>query len=136
MEKLCTKCKDAKPTEEFFKNKNKSGGLDNWCKKCYGDWRRTDAKGKIRERKEKLKKRYNITEEEYQMLLKFQKNGCKICGNKKTEANRKMSVDHCHKTNKVRGLLCDQCNRGLGMFKDDVLTLQRAIYYLELSRDL
>lgn len=47
------------------------------------------------------------------------------------ELKRRLFVDHCHKTNKIRGLLCINCNNGLGAFKDNVFSLNRAIQYLK-----
>ena len=63
--------------------------------------------------------------EDYERLLKEQNYKCLICDKKK-----KLYVDHCHKTGKVRGLLCDLCNRGIGLFKEDVNSLSRAINFL------
>lgn len=73
----------------------------------------------------KLKMRYGITLDEYNQMVKSQRGKCGICAEKK-----KLFVDHCHKTKKVRGLLCSQCNHGLGMFKDNVDFLSKAIKYL------
>lgn len=70
-------------------------------------------------------KQYGIDIEE--MKIK-QKRTCAICGNKK-----KLLVDHCHKSNKVRGLLCNDCNLGLGRFFDSVDILEKAIKYLTLN---
>jgi 5-methylcytosine-specific restriction endonuclease McrA len=72
-----------------------------------------------------LKKQYGITYEEYEDMLRQQEGKCVICGEV-----RLLHVDHCHKTNRVRGLLCSSCNGGLGMFKDNKQTLAKAIEYL------
>jgi len=81
-----------------------------------------------------LKNKYGITLKEYNVILKKQKYKCAICNITNTSSKRKynkyLSVDHCHKTNKVRGLLCDFCNNGLGRFKDSVRFLLKAIKYL------
>lgn len=78
-------------------------------------------------------KRYGISLEDYEEMLKKQNKKCKICGSE--EYGRKSSnyfaVDHCHKTGKVRGLLCHQCNVGLGKFKDNEEILFKAIKYLK-----
>ena len=78
-----------------------------------------------------LKKLYGITLEEFKALLKKQKGVCAICKEKCTRKSR-LSVDHDHKTKRVRGLLCDHCNNGIGRFKDNVKILERAIIYLNL----
>lgn len=73
-----------------------------------------------------LKERYGITSEQYQDMAK---DGCQICGcfgNSK----KRLHVDHCHSTGKVRGVLCDPCNRGLGCFRDDISKIEKAISYL------
>ena len=86
----------------------------------------------------KLKERYNITLEQYAELLTLQNNRCAICGNEETAVNvntnkiQKLAVDHCHKTGKVRGLLCQDCNRGIGKFHDDIWRLKSAIEYLSI----
>ena len=72
-------------------------------------------------------KAYGITEEQRIALIKKQKGKCAICG---SPDNRNLSIDHDHKTKKVRGLLCRKCNLGLGCFGDDVHTMDKAIKYL------
>ena len=77
-------------------------------------------------------KMYGLTPEEYQSILEAQDHSCAICKTKDAlngKPNR-MYVDHCHTTGKVRGLLCQKCNSGLGMFKDDPEMLMNAINYL------
>lgn len=67
-----------------------------------------------------------ISMEDYDKLLIFNK--CNICGKK--PQNKRLAIDHDHKTNKIRGLLCGQCNRGLGCFYDNKKLLKNAIIYL------
>ena len=81
-----------------------------------------------------LRKTFGITLVEYRKRLKQQRNGCATCGSvnpKGRGVTRKFNVDHCHKTGKVRGLLCTCCNRALGLVGDRVSTLKRMIKYLE-----
>jgi len=56
---------------------------------------------------------------------------CDICGQPTRSPNRRLSFDHDHRTGKLRGLLCDDCNHGIGKFKDDVALLRKVIAYLE-----
>ena len=81
-----------------------------------------------------LKRDYGITIEEYEKMRSDQNDLCAICGsaegNWKANGSR-LVVDHCHKTKKVRGLLCPSCNRGLGQFEDDSNRLKNAITYLQ-----
>lgn len=76
-----------------------------------------------------VKKRYGMTGEGYHDLVRLQGGVCAICGGK-CPTGRELSVDHCHETGMVRGLLCINCNRGLGNFKDDPELLNAAIAYL------
>lgn len=81
-----------------------------------------------------LKRKYGITQEDFELMLQDQDGRCKICGEPPTLENTKhgvLAVDHCHYTGKVRGLLCDLCNKGVGLLKDDVDRLKNAIKYLE-----
>ena len=76
-----------------------------------------------------LRYRYGLTPEGLLDLHEKQGGVCKICGNTAKDG-RNLDVDHCHTTGKVRGLLCNNCNRGLGHFQDDPILLQKAIDYL------
>ena len=78
-----------------------------------------------------LKKRYGITPEYYAELDVSQDGKCKVCG---LVPNKKLSVDHCHTTNKVRGLLCQPCNMAIGLLKDDVQIIQSLLDYLSASK--
>lgn len=78
-----------------------------------------------------LKARYGITIEQYNSMLLEQNNLCKICSNPETLREQPLSVDHCHKTGKIRGLLCDKCNRAIGILNDNPLILRKAADYLE-----
>lgn len=76
-----------------------------------------------------LKLKYNLSLSEYLELYILQNGLCKIC--LKPCDIKAFSVDHCHHSNKIRGLLCSSCNLGIGMFKDNVETLKSAIKYLQ-----
>lgn len=75
-----------------------------------------------------LKIKYGLTVEDYNNMLLNQAGGCAICG--KSPGERPFDVDHCHDTGKVRGLLCNNCNMGLGSFKDNIDNVRRAVQYL------
>lgn len=83
-------------------------------------------------REQALNDRYGITEEAYKTLLEAQHFGCKICGAPYMDkARSNLSVDHCHKTGKIRGLLCGRCNSMLGYADDNPTILLKAIQYLK-----
>lgn len=87
---------------------------------------------KLARRARHILRRYGITEGEFDALLVAQAEGCAVCGSP-TSGNGKptLSVDHCHATGRVRGLLCSWCNRGIGYFGDDPERLRTAAAYLE-----
>lgn len=70
---------------------------------------------------------YGLLEDDIEEMRRQQDYSCAICG---TPLEQDENVDHCHETGTVRGLLCGSCNRGLGMFKDDIQRLKGAIAYL------
>ena len=82
------------------------------------------------------KRRFGITPEKYAELFKSQNGTCAICTNPETATRlgkvKALSVDHCHKSGAIRGLLCSDCNTGIGKLKDDVKILQSAIQYLSI----
>ena len=96
-------------------------------------WEDQPLERKEYQRRMMLKYKYELTIDDYEKLLKKQNNVCAICGCK--DKNRKnLSIDHCHKTNKIRGLLCCKCNSVLGLCRDNIKLLKSAIKYLKNSR--
>lgn len=75
---------------------------------------------------------YNLTLDEYNLLIQEQQNKCAIC---RKESSKTLHIDHNHITGKVRGLLCNNCNRALGYLKDDAQILKSAIEYLKETED-
>ncbi len=80
-------------------------------------------------------KRYGLSLEDYNRMLDSQKGLCSICNQPETTKRwgklDKLSVDHEHNSGKVRGLLCNHCNRGIGCFRDSKILLKKAIIYLK-----
>lgn len=81
-------------------------------------------------RKDNLWHHFRMTPEEYDALLEKQKGLCAICERHFSNFKRRLAVDHCHHTGKIRGLLCASCNSGLGKLQDDIEYLKAAINYL------
>lgn len=77
-------------------------------------------------------RRYGITQEQFDQMLEQQSHKCFICFTDKPKGMGGWLVDHCHATSKVRGILCANCNSMLGHAKDNIATLERAAFYLEL----
>ncbi len=145
--KACSRCKIVKQIPEFGLRPGRPNGLSR-CKSCMSIYnkelrmkhpgRYKEAQKLYRESNKKNGKRYEylygITLADYNALCELQENKCKICNLPQLTYRRKLSVDHCHKSKKVRGLLCDNCNIGLGKFRDDPKTLLNAIKYLKGSK--
>ena len=82
---------------------------------------------KLTGRKGHLRRKYGITLDDYNRMFSEQKGRCAICG----KQEEKLHVDHSHKTNKVRSLLCFHCNAGLGHFEENIELLNNAIEYIK-----
>ena len=84
-----------------------------------------------------LKHKYGITEKQYDEMLELQHFGCAICKSVHTKSSvaKRLVVDHCHTTKKVRGLLCSSCNKAIGLLEDSTEFLSSAIRYLERNQD-
>lgn len=79
-----------------------------------------------------LRNRYGLTVEKFNEMLVAQDWKCAICGASAPDHHKKrLNVDHCHKTGIVRGLLCDACNRAIGLLKDDPELMKKAISYIQ-----
>jgi hypothetical protein len=124
--------------------KNNRNIVNAWNKKDRQEnpekYRKYEANYIAKHGKEKLTimeitRRRGITVEQYNSMVLDQDNKCKICNRAETRKNRngetgRLSIDHCHNSNKVRGLLCHNCNTGIGKFFDDIELLKNAISYL------
>jgi hypothetical protein len=131
MKKICSKCKEEKDLDFFHKNKNSKHGVHHYCKSCNSIHRKNSYNYNT-VKKRQLKSKYNLTIEELNILYLSQDKKCRICKNYfySVSKHKGLYVDHCHVTNKVRGLLCSKCNTFIGLAKDDVLILKSAIDYL------
>lgn len=149
--KLCTKCDTKKPPDDFFKSATKRDGRQSWCKVCAGKHdkarasqparraaRAADQRARVAADPEKwrryqrdrtLRTKYGITIEEYEARLAAQDGHCAICPRTPTD-DAPLVVDHDHATGLVRGLLCHNCNSGIGMLGDDLATVRSAAWYL------
>jgi hypothetical protein len=82
-----------------------------------------------RKQDQHMRNRYGISLEQYEILLEVQDHKCAICKDE-CLSGRNLAVDHCHESGRVRGLLCVNCNIGLGNFRDSSKLLMQAIDYL------
>ena len=89
---------------------------------------------RINIKKAKLKHRYNLSLEDWKEMWKNQDGRCAICGKSFIEPSD-AHVDHNHETNQARGLLCGSCNRGIGMFHDNIEELMNAVRYLNKTKE-
>lgn len=148
--KTCPKCNESKSLTEFRTRQQKGRTYPSpYCKPCTKtDLRERVANGYVAPPKTAKNKVDNtrqswlknlklkgITEEEYYQMKEAQGGKCAICPSETPWArSNTWHVDHCHETGKVRGLLCANCNRGLGYFRDNTDLLREAIAYLDNSR--
>ena len=144
--KTCKICKQEKSLEEFHKCGKANA---SYCKPCqalfYKEWRAKNIESiRIKDAKRykpmpsdkradsHLKRRYGISYVDYISMFEEQKGVCKICGQE--SVRKRLSVDHCHTTGKVRGLLCERCNTLLGRVKDNPIILDNAAFYLRTTK--
>ncbi|MEU9733272.1 endonuclease VII domain-containing protein [Streptomyces sp. NPDC048002] len=116
--KLCLKCGEVKPWSEWHRNARASDGLSTRCKACRA----------VEGRAHHLLREYGLTEAQRDEMVASQMGLCVIC--LKAPA---VHVDHCHKTGRVRGVLCFNCNSAIGKLGDDPDAVRRAAAYLEGS---
>ena len=130
--KKCTDCQETKPIDEFNNNPKGAGGKYSKCKTCTRAYAKRQYEKK--NKNDYFLRTYGITLADARQILHRQGGWCAIC---KTEVHfnerRRNSavVDHCHETGVVRGILCNHCNCGLGMFKDKPNVLRNAAEYLQ-----
>lgn len=112
-DKLCRGCNTVRPRPDFRRNKYQLDGLTGRCKDCLRDeWRQ---------------KKYGLSRDEYLSMLTGQGFSCAVCGSRNS---RSLVIDHDHSNGEVRGILCDNCNRGIGLLGDSIENLKSAARYL------
>jgi len=140
-DKRCKKCTLTQPREGFYRKKrwakypDSDAGYSDQCKKCDLADRRThrlENREKVNkiDTNSRFKRSYGITLADYEKMFISQQGRCPGCNRHQDELKFKLAVDHCHKTGKVRGLLCITCNLVLGYVFDKVNVLQNLINYL------
>lgn len=132
MIKRCSSCKTEKEISQFNKSKDKKFGLHNQCRQCAKLWKPSPEALKISRQKTREWSRLKFsgfTQKEYEVKLKEQNYSCAICCTIDS-GPMDFHADHDHKTGKKRGVLCQKCNTGLGLLKDDIEILCAAIEYL------
>ena len=155
--KTCPACRESKPHADFGKNKSRKDGLSFYCRMCIrASFKKLRDSNpayvlKNRQRLDDLRKnepdryfdyryrsKFGISLERYREMEQAQGGGCAICGHSPSEGSPRLSVDHDHTCcpgkrscgKCVRGLLCSDCNFGLGKFRDQPGLLNRAVEYL------
>lgn len=139
IEKYCPKCKQTKPAECFGIRGN-AKYLKSYCYDCEAvEWRnrrkaykeRYPDQMRAQQARADLRVNHGITLAQYDEILSAQGGGCAICGAAKPSKHReRLYIDHNHETGVIRGLLCDNCNRGIGHLGEDIERLLKAVEYL------
>ena len=146
--KICTKCGKEKALEDFSMHNTGKFGKRPDCRECVkvrlkayyerhkADWPKT---GKRKNRVYRYKKRYGITIDDYDAMFQQQGGVCAICGKPEIKTNqygvKRLSVDHCHKTKRVRGLLCVVCNTRLGVLECERFVCNATAYLRRQNSD-
>lgn len=142
---ICKSCKKLRNRTSFHNKIDGKYGKDYYCKKCRYKKEKESVKRTSRQNSTKnrflnwkcsIKLLYKLTPEEYFEVLKKQGGGCGICASQVNILNPKkmfLAIDHCHKTGKIRGILCDRCNMLIGSVKDSTAILEKSIEYLRMA---
>lgn len=150
----CTKCKEAKGLDCFYLDRSKADGYHSICKACHKQsyliqrasnpasvlrarntskqWKLDNPeRSRLGIRCATLRKKYNISAAEFDLLFEEQGRCCAICSGIESKGYGSFHVDHDHKTGKIRGILCQACNVTLGKMMDSPALLRQAADYLE-----
>lgn len=144
--KICRKCEQELPTADFGRRKTGKSGLASWCRPCLQAKARADraADPRAREKErayelrpdvaerirvDRAARQYDVHRDVIANLHAAQQGRCAVCGK-----TRKLAVDHCHSSGRVRGLLCYPCNIALGQVNDDADLLHKLAAYVARHR--
>ena len=120
--KTCSKCGVEKPLDQYYVRKLSHDGRCAACKECQNI--------KDRQREYSYIHKYGITLDDYNGMFEEQDGKCGICEKHQIELSTRLCVDHCHTTDEIRGLLCRDCNKALGMLGDNKESIQKVMDYL------
>lgn len=126
--RLCNRCKISKELKDFHDHPKGRDKKNPTCKECRNAAQKKRYHSSIAPPGSGLTKLYGVTSAQYEEMYQRQKGCCAICGTPKT--SRRLAVDHDHESGVVRGLLCLECNRGIGAFKESPSLFQKALQYL------
>ena len=137
-QKICVKCEETKTLDQFrFRAyKDRSPNHIGTCKTCerkeYKVWAdKNKAHLKEKDFVRNLRKKFNLSKDEYNKMLADQGGGCSICKATKSLSGKALAVDHCHTTGKVRSLLCNECNTAIGLLKENTEIITSALEYIK-----
>lgn len=133
--KVCKQCREEKDFS-LFRYRKPRGNYESYCKACESinnkKWMSNNKESqRQREFKRNLRVKFGMTEDDYYEKLESQNNGCAICRSRFSLSGRHLAVDHDHKTGKIRGLLCNECNTAIGLMKENTDLFYNATVYIE-----
>ena len=132
--KACTKCGEVKDLSAFYRKSTMKDGRQSHCKVCQNQrtkaWHNANPDSK---KNTDLQRFYGISLTDYNRMFEEQGGRCKICDQE--QPGKRLAVDHCHRTGKVRSLLCDPCNKAIGLFQDDPSRIESALNYVRIHED-
>lgn len=137
-QRRCLRCSETKPVSEFYRRPEAASGYRGVCKECMKPMNVKRVKAYYYRHPDRSSahnykrpfRAHGITGKEYAAYLEQQGHVCAICKTTNPKGRGKWHIDHCHKTGKIRGLLCNLCNLGLGAFRDSPEALVEASKYL------
>jgi hypothetical protein len=133
--KICTRCKTEKEIDKFPNQAKGKNGKASECQKCYSErnaiWKTKNAD---QLKKYKWKFNFNLTPEDYNKMFEDQHGCCAVCKRHQCNFTRRLCVDHCHITGKVRGLLCGGCNTAQGLLKEDIDIIDSLKEYINKNK--
>jgi hypothetical protein len=131
--KTCKQCLMLKSLDSFQKDISKKDGYRPECKVCTTA-NRKQRYNKTLTRKRNLEKNFGSDAlATYETLFEKQGGVCGICGSAENGRYNHLSIDHCHTSGSIRGLLCNNCNRGIGLLRDSPELLRKAANYIETN---
>lgn len=138
-EKKCANCNQVKPLDEFYRNKTRKGGYDQYCILCRKIfYKKNRTKFIEKYRKKGRLDHYPIDEKAYDKMLRAQSGQCAICGIMlNIEGQYTSHIDHDHDTGAIRGILCRDCNLALGHIENKLSNgwEEKALKYLKINKN-